>query len=405
MRGILLKNWRYAAVAGVSLLTLSACSSDEEYFRQSANDDPAELSAMGESLESGETDKSATPSASPAVSTTAEGRTVVRAPKSARPPLAALAPEAGKLPPFTYTDTQIATRIKELRGEYDKIVGNHRSRVVELARTRQASVDQSRNFHGTISAIEARLQQGTTPGNPVLIEQWTQAQTSLSTLGAELGALNTLATNIAADSAAATYLADMIDATLTLPGAVDEDHRQLHMLKGAVQEEGLAINRLLSEVSDELLRQSAYVANQQSNLGTLALGIKGGRLYGESLANRAYQTRLSADATAPQTGPAAGSSPLIVIRFDRPDPAYEQPLYNALARALERKPAAQFDLVAVSPKTRSDADAAIVKSRTRNYAESVVRSVTDMGLPADRLRLSSATSARVNTSEVHIYVR
>ncbi len=404
MRGILLNNWRYAAIASVSLLALSACSSDEEYFRQTANDEPTELSEMGKSLENGE-GSSASASASASVSTSAGGRTVVRAPKSARPPLAALAPEAGKLPPFSYTDTQIAERIRELRGDYEEIVANHRTRVVELARTRQAAVDQSRNFHGTVSAIEARLQQGTTPGNPVLIEQWTQAQTSLSTLGAELGALNTLATNISGDSAAAAYLSDMIDATLALPGAVDEDHRQLHMLDSAVQGESLAISRLLSEVSDELLRQSAYVANQQSNLGTLALGIKGGRLYGESLANRAFQTRMSADTTAPQTGPAAGSSPLIVIRFDRPDPVYEQPLYNALARALERKPGAQFDLVAVSPKTRSDADAAIVKGRTRNYAEGVVRAVTDMGLPAERLRLSSATSARVNSSEVHIYVR
>lgn len=400
MRGNLLNNWRFAAIAGVSVLALSACSSDEEYFRQTANDQPTELSQMGQELESGESN-----GASASMSTTVQGRTVVRAPKSARPPLAALAPEAGKLPAFTYTDTQIASRIRELRSDYDKIVADHRSRVVELARVRQASVDQSSGFHSTISAIEARLQQGTTPGNPVLIEQWTQAQTSLSTLGAELGSLNTLATNIAGDSASATYLSDMIEATLTLPGAVDEDHRQLHLLDSAVSEESLAINRLLSEVSDELIRQSAYVANQQSNLGTLALGIKGGRLYGESLANRAYQTRVAAGATASQSGPAAGSSPLIVIRFDRPDPVYEQPLYNALARALERKPSAQFDLVAVSPKTRSNADAQIVKSRTRNYAESVVRAVTDMGLPADRLRLSSATSARVNSSEVHIYVR
>ena len=138
MRGILLNNWRYAAIASVSLLALSACSSDEEYFRQTANDEPTELSEMGKSLENGE-GSSASASANASVSTSAGGRTVVRAPKSARPPLAALAPEAGKLPPFSYTDTQIAERIRELRGDYDEIVANHRTRVVELARTRQAA--------------------------------------------------------------------------------------------------------------------------------------------------------------------------------------------------------------------------------------------------------------------------
>lgn len=398
MRGILQTNWRLAVIAGASVLALSACSSDEEYFGGTPSGDGAELSSMGETLDNDGGNASADASAS------ASGQTVVRAPKSARPPLAALAPNAGKLPPFTYSDTPVSARIRELRREYDTVVANHRSNVIELARIRQASFDRSAAYLSAVTAIEMRLQQGTTPGNPVLIQQWNTAQANLGTLSAETGAMNTLSTKIAADAAAAAYIYDMIDATLGLPGAVDDDHSQLYMLQAATQAESNSINRLLSDVSDDILRNAAYVANQQSNLGTLALGIKSGRLYGESLANRAYQTRALAP-TPDSAGPAAGSSPLIVIRFDRANPNYEQALYNALARALERKPTAQFDLVAVSPKTDSQSDAAIMKNRTRGYAQNVVRAVTDMGLPAERLRLSSATSGRVNTSEVHIYVR
>jgi len=404
MRGILQTNWRLAIVAGASVLALSACSSDEEYFSYTPDGRGEELSSMGNNLDNGDASAVAMPTASANVSASTSSQTVVRAPKSARPPLAALAPEVGKLPAFTYTNTPIAQRVRELRDEYELVVSNHRNNVIELARIRQTAVDLSTKYHSTVSGIEARLQQGTTPGNPELVQQWTDAQASLNAMSNEIGAMNVLATKVSADASAAAYLSDMVDATLTLPGAVDEDHRQLHMLSAALDTESNSINRILSDVSDDLLRHSAYVANQQSNLGTLALGIKGGQLYGESLANRAYQTRLPA-ATGSSTGPAAGSAPLIVIRFDRADPVYEQPLYNALARALERKPGAQFDLVAVSPKTKTDADAAIVKNRTRGYAEGVVRAVTDMGLPAERLRLSSATSARVNTSEVHIYVR
>ena len=40
--------------------------------------------------------------------------------------------------------------------------------------------------------------------------------------------------------------------------------------------------------------------------------------------------------------------PLVVIRFDRANVPYEQALYTAVSRALERRPQALFDLVAVA---------------------------------------------------------
>lgn len=93
-----------------------------------------------------------------------------------------------------------------------------------------------------------------------------------------------------------------------------------------------------------------------------------------------------------------------MIRFDRPDVEYQQAVYQAVSRALERRPEAQFDLVAVSPGAGSASDVAISSNRARDHAEDVLRTLVDMGLPARRITLA-ATATDVQGNEVHLYVR
>jgi hypothetical protein len=95
----------------------------------------------------------------------------------------------------------------------------------------------------------------------------------------------------------------------------------------------------------------------------------------------------------------------VVIRFDRPDVEYEQALYTAVSRTLDQRPEARFDLVAVSPSQGSPADIALLRSQSRKRADEVLRTLTDMGLPADRIALASTTNPGARTSEVHLYVR
>ena len=87
----------------------------------------------------------------------------------------------------------------------------------------------------------------------------------------------------------------------------------------------------------------------------------------------------------------------MVIRFDRPDVAYEPALYQALSRALERRPDATFDLVAVSPNEAGQATA-------RREADNVFKSMTSMGLPAERVPMTTMAAPAVTTPEVYIYV-
>ena len=94
-----------------------------------------------------------------------------------------------------------------------------------------------------------------------------------------------------------------------------------------------------------------------------------------------------------------------MIRFDRPDVPYQQALYNAVSKAIERRPQAAFALVAVAPAQGTPAEVALNTSKAKKNADQVLRTLTEMGLPAGRVNLSATTSAEASTNEVHIYLR
>lgn len=97
--------------------------------------------------------------------------------------------------------------------------------------------------------------------------------------------------------------------------------------------------------------------------------------------------------------------PLVVIRFADDNVAYQDALYQAVNAALERKPDALFDLVAVAPVADSADEMTLNSKAAKRNAEDVLRSMTDMGLPADRMTLSSTTSGDAAVNQVRIYVR
>ena len=84
---------------------------------------------------------------------------------------------------------------------------------------------------------------------------------------------------------------------------------------------------------------------------------------------------------------------------------YEQPLYTAVSQALDKYPNARFDLVAVSSSRGNPAEMALASSEARKNGEAVLRSLSAMGLPVERVRLNAANSPDVRNSEVHIYLQ
>ncbi|MBH62594.1 MAG: hypothetical protein CL569_09125 [Alphaproteobacteria bacterium] len=390
-------NRSHVAALGAALL-LSSCSFATDALWPSLTGEDPSQAAQSEAAQAPQSGDRAM--AAPTLGTGA----------SASPPL--LGTTRFVPPPVTAaqpTGTFVGQKVSQLRSELGILQTNVRQRNDNLQEIRRATTQNSQRYHGTVAAVNARLQLGTTPGNPVLVSQWNTAQSELDRIGLDIAAMNSLANSVAADSAMVSYLLETTRATYGLQGAIDEDHRQLAILEDETNRTLVLIDRLLNELSEDISRQTAYVGNERRSLTAISLAIKNGEYYGQSLTSRAYLSAAPLTSAAPASGSggfaATNRRPLVVIRFDRADVPYQQALYNAVSRALERRPQAAFELVAVTPSQGTPAENALNASKAKRHADDVLRTLTEMGLPANRVNLSSTTSAEAATNEVHIYVQ
>lgn len=100
-----------------------------------------------------------------------------------------------------------------------------------------------------------------------------------------------------------------------------------------------------------------------------------------------------------------GAKPLVVLRFNQERVYYEQPLFQAIEKAVAVKPGVMFDVVSVTPSTGNpQTDMAWQQTASRN-ARSVVASMQQMGVPLSRMNISGQRQAGLQSDEVYIYVR
>ncbi len=317
------------------------------------------------------------------------------------------------------TETVASRKIDELRGELFSLQGKVAELSENLARFESNGQNQAATYYASVASISTQLQSGTTPGNPRLVKKLTTARDNLEILSGNIAALNDLAMEISEAASMSSFLLESARATYGLSGAIEEDHVRLAQLEDAVNNTIVIIDRLLNNINDDITRTVAYLGTERENLRTLSLAITTGDLFGKSLSNRpfsrAQKASFSPDAQNgfPDARPSAatnsslpgGPRPLVKIRFDRPDVAYEQPVYMAVNEALARYPNAHFELVAVHPSVGNAAEIAIESTRSRRNAERVLRSLTQMGLDMDQVDLSYSPSAEAVTNEVHLFIR
>ncbi len=329
---------------------------------------------------------------------------------SAPPPVLGAAPAPMQAMSGQPTGTLVGQKAAQLRGELQRLRGQLGQQNGQLQQIRQTTTNNAQRYHGTVAAITARLQLGTTPGNPILVNQWNAAQAELDRISSDIATMNSLANQIASNSSLAAYVLESARAAYGLTGAIDEDHRQLALLEDQTNRAVVLIDRLLSEINEDVARQTSYVAGERSNLTTLSSSIKNGELHGSSLMARAFavgtQAPVFSTSSTPRRGfVAGGRQPLVVIRFDRPNVPYQQALYTAVSKTLQVRPEANFDLVAVTPTQGSASEQAMAQSTIKKHTNGVLKSLMDMGLPASRISLSASSSNTSASNEVHIYIR
>jgi hypothetical protein len=295
------------------------------------------------------------------------------------------------------TGTAVNKTIQSLRAEVSGLQQKLAANSARLAELRNQGAGAAGAYQEAKAHITTRLQVGTTRGNPELVAEWNTAQGQLDALAGNVNSLTALGTDVTNDSSTAHFALNEIGATFNVSGAVDEDHRQLQLLEDQTSQTIVMIDRLLSEVSDAIQRQTAYVAAERGSLTTLASAIKSGDFYGGN--------GLGAGLGGAGLSAVGAGTPLVVVRFDHPDVDYQQILYAALSQALQNRPGASFQVVAVSPTRGNAASVQMAQSTARRHAEDVMRSMTDMGVPATRLAVASTTDPGATVSEVRVFVR
>lgn len=295
------------------------------------------------------------------------------------------------------TGTVVGARVAELGADLQGLrqsIGGNASRLQEI---RQRAAQNAQTYNASVSDVRARLQVGTTPGNPEVIAQWNAAQNRLDAVNADIGAMTNLANDINRDATTAAFLLDAVRSSYSLAGGVDADHRNLEQLENQSVEALQQAEQMQAAINGEIAQQAAYVSSERQNLTTLAQAIDKGRFLNAPLAGRA----VTAGAYRGQVASASARRPLVVIKFDRASVNYEEPLYSAIGQALQRVPNAQFDVVAVSPSAAVGSG----QASARRHAEGVMRSITGAGVSADRVTMSATSSPAAATDEVHVFVR
>jgi hypothetical protein len=300
------------------------------------------------------------------------------------------------------SETLVTRKVHELNAQLGDMQGKVGALLSTLTTLQQDNQSKAAEYYAAVATVNTQLQAGTTPGNPRLLKKLETAEVNLDNLASSVAQFNQVALDTAHISSEASFLLDETRSAYNLSGAVEEDHVLLAQTEDAINNTLIVLERIQNNVSDDITRTSTYLSSERDNLRTLSLAVTNGDLYGKSLAKRPSAGDMSGMAApAVLSGPRA----LVKIRFDRPNVNYEQPVYLAVNEALQRYPNARFDLVAVHPTQGNAAEVAIESTKARRNAERVLRTLTEMGLPLERIDLSTSESGDAKTNEVHLFIR
>ena len=300
--------------------------------------------------------------------------------------------------------TYVGDRILEMRDEYQSLDNEVSVRLENFQSLRLSGISSAEVYHSTVAAISARLQIGTTPGNPILLNQYEKAQTELAEVGNQGQMLVDLGNQIALLNTRISYLRDQARSAKRLRGAVDQDHRNLSSLQDNIKRRTVDVVRLLEELNETVRRRDIYLAAERRRLTQLASAIAVGESFGLGLGSlNSLPVSDNDDSVEEERSENLSGNPIAVLRIRGQSTKYNQGLFGAVSAALERAPNAKFTLVAVSSSAGNASEKAERAANAREKAGIVINSLISMGMPASRLSVTELALAEVEDTEVRVY--
>jgi hypothetical protein len=303
-------------------------------------------------------------------------------------------------PVFTY----VGQRVMEMQSEFNKLDKEITQRKLNFDILKSNGIKSAENYHSIIAAIAARLQIGTTPGNPILLDQYESAQIELSAVSSQGQNIVDVGNQISLLSTRVDYLLEQARSAKKLRGAVDQDHRNLSSFQDALKRRSVDIMRSLENLNETIRRREIFLAAERRRLTLLANAISVGESFGiglgtiKSLPVNDKRSSLDID---PENY--VSPSPIAIFKIKTESEKYHQDLFGAVSAALEKAPKASFTLVAVSSSAGNASKQAQRAANAKLDLGKIVSSLVSMGMPADRLSVSSLSVASIENTEVRLY--
>ena len=303
---------------------------------------------------------------------------------------------------FTY----VGQRILEMQEEFNKLDADIKQGESNFEELKFNGIKSAENYHSIVAAIAARLQIGTTPGNPILLNQYEQAQTELAEVGAQGQNLVDVGNQIALFSTRVSYLLEQARSAKKLRGAVDEDHRNLSSFQDTLKRRNVDVLRTLEDLNETVRRRDIFLAAERRRLTQLANAISVGESFGLGLGTLGSLPAINDNENSGQgrrsDNISVSPNPIAIFRINEQN-NYEQNLFGAISATLDKAPKSNFTLVAVSSSAGNPSEQAERAANARNDVSKLISSLISMGMPADRISVSSLSVANVENTEVRLY--
>lgn len=101
---------------------------------------------------------------------------------------------------------------------------------------------------------------------------------------------------------------------------------------------------------------------------------------------------------------APAATPLVTIRFNQPRVYFDKQLYSAISQAVAIKPDVTFDVVSLAPATgNAQLDLQWQQVASHN-TRAVLAVMANIGIPAERLRVTGRSQSGITHDETQLFV-
>jgi len=177
------------------------------------------------------------------------------------------------------TGTRVGEKVAEIRHILQGLENETASMVLTTRETYEQAIAEVNFYYLVVGEIEATLQLGTTPANPRLIELRNDALHQLDQIAGTIATMGSLTAGFDKDSQQVKDLFSHIEATLLLPGAVDEDHAHLILMSDELTRVDGAIARIINIMNTNAQRQSEWLSAERVRFASLSSSIDRGKAF------------------------------------------------------------------------------------------------------------------------------